>query len=137
MTSNIHKRLDKLRKEIAEIGAKGRAFHFIVGDKNEHPEAKLERLKAEGKIASGDEYQVVQVQWAINPLEGSSHIREGIPRDPYAEPDKPPAQQETAQQAQWKEERDREQRWKDHIKKIEASGQRYDPHKPKYGDGIV
>ena len=41
-------------------------------DENEAAEAKLERLKAEGKIASGDEYQLVQVPWVINELKGSA-----------------------------------------------------------------
>jgi hypothetical protein len=68
MTSNLHKRLDRLQKEINEIGAKGRAFHFIVGDTNESAEAKLERMKAEGIIVPGDEYQLIEVPWAINDL---------------------------------------------------------------------
>ena len=54
MTSNVHKRLDKLKKDITELGAKGRAFHCIIGDATESAEAKLERLKAEGKISAGD-----------------------------------------------------------------------------------
>lgn len=51
MTSNVHKRLDKLKKEITQLGAKRRSFHYIVGDANESAEAKLERLKAEGTIS--------------------------------------------------------------------------------------
>jgi hypothetical protein len=71
-TSNLHKRLDRLRKEITEIGAKGRTFHFVVGDTNESAEAKLKRMKAEGILVAGDEYQLIQVQWAISCLKGSS-----------------------------------------------------------------
>jgi hypothetical protein len=68
MTSNLHKRLDRLQKEVNEIGAKRHKFHFVVGDTNESAEAKLERMKAEGKIAPGDEYQLIQVPWAMNDL---------------------------------------------------------------------
>ena len=68
MTSNLHKRIDRMRKEINEIGAKGHKLHLIVGDTNESAEAKLERMKAEGIIVPGDEYQLIQVPWAINDL---------------------------------------------------------------------
>ena len=136
MTSNVHKRLDKLRKEIVDLGSKGRAFHFIVGDANEAAEAKLERMKAEGTIATGDEYQLVQIPWAISPRlsSGSSHIPEGSTHDPLVEPELPAPQ---AIALSWGEEQARQQKWKDHVRKIEAAGERYDPDKPKYGDGIV
>ena len=35
MTSNIHKRLDKLKKDVTELGAGSNRFHYIVGDANE------------------------------------------------------------------------------------------------------
>ena len=130
MTSNVHKRLDKLKREITELGAKGKAFHFIIGDTNENAEAKLERLKAEGKIASGDECQIVEVQWAISPLRGSSHIPEGNSADPLAEPE---LQAPQAIAESWGQERDRQQRWKEHVTRIEADGQRYSDDKPKSG----
>lgn len=130
MTTNVHKRLDKLQKEITEISAKGRAFHYIVGNANESAEAKLERMKSEGKIQAGDEYQMLDVPWVISLLKGSSHIPEGNPADPYAEPSLPPPPQDTTE---WGDERERERRWKEHVRKIEASGERYDDDKPKGG----
>ena len=130
MTSNVGKRLDKLHREITDLGAKGRSFHFVVGDKNEPAEAKLERLKAEGKIAAGDECQLIDVPWRISELKGQPHIPEGNATDPLADPGLPIP--ETVVDASC-EARDREQRWKDHIKKIEADGQRYRADKPKDG----
>lgn len=128
MTSNTHKRLDKIEKEITDLGAKGRKFHFILGDANEPAEAKLERMKAEGTVKKGDEVQLVQVPWIVRELKGSSYIPEGSDHDPYADPGLPPEPQATTN---WGEQREREQRWKDHVKKIERDGTRFDPDKPK------
>ena len=129
MTSNVGKRLDKLHKEITELGSKGRAFHFIVGDSNETAEAKLERMKAEGSVATGDEYQLIQTQWAISQLKGADYIPEGNSHDPFEEP---PLPQPDVVKTSWGEQREREQKWKDHIKKITEDGQRYG-EKPKDG----
>ena len=129
MASNVHKRLDKLKKEITELGAKGRAFHYIIGDATESAEAKLERLKAEGKIATGDEYQTVEIPWAINQLKGSTHIPEGSSVDPFADP----AIESPQDTKEWEDARGREEKWRNHIKSIEANGERYDPAKPKTG----
>jgi hypothetical protein len=41
MTSNVHKRLDKLHREITDLGAKGRAFHYIIGDATESARQSL------------------------------------------------------------------------------------------------
>ena len=68
------------------FGAKGRAFHYIVGDAGEAAEAKLERMKAEGKIATGDEIQLLTIPWQIKPLVGTGAIPEGSSVDPFAEP---------------------------------------------------
>ena len=132
MTSNVHKRLDKLHREITEIGAKGRAFHFIVGDVNEAAEVKLERMKAEGNIATGDEYQLIEVPSAISQLKGSPYIPEGNATDPLADPGLP--QPEAVVSMSWGEQRDRDKRWSAHVKTIEASGERYG--KPKPTDGV-
>ena len=121
--------LDKLKKEITELGAKGRAFHYIIGDATESAEAKLEQLKAEGKIATGDEYQTVEIPWAINQLKGSTHIPEGSSVDPFADP----AIRVAAGHKVWEDARGREEKWRNHIKSIEANGERYDPDKPKTG----
>ena len=128
--SNLGKEIKRLRKEIADLGAQGSAFHFIVGDAVETAEGKLERLKAEGKVQPGDTYQIVQVPWVINQLKGSPHIPEGNPHDPLADPGLPPPAQATTNGG---EQRDREQRWKEHVKKIDMAGERYDPAKPKDG----
>jgi hypothetical protein len=127
MTSNTHKRLDKLQKEITDLGAKGRSFQFIVGDAVESAEAKLERMKAEGQIATGDEYQLIQVPWAISALKGSTYIPEGNPDDPYAEPPLPTEPINN----KWAEAREREERWKKHERKTERDGERYEGEKPK------
>jgi len=130
VTSNIEKRLDKLQRELAELGTKDSKFHFVLGDANETAEAKLERLRAEGKIAVGDTYQLVQVPWIVRELKGSTYIPEGSSADPLADPGLPPPAQVPTD---WGEECDRDKRWADHVRQIERDGQRYDPDKPKAG----
>jgi hypothetical protein len=128
MTGNMHKRLDKLKREITDLGAKGRLFHYIVGDANENAEAKLERMKADGTITAGDECQLVQVPWVINALKGHPYIPEGSAHDPLKDPGLPPP---APIATSWAEQREREKRWADHVKKIERDGQRYEEPKPK------
>ncbi|MGZ8415616.1 MAG: hypothetical protein ACXWVQ_01325 [Methyloceanibacter sp.] len=128
MTSNVHKRLDKLKKEITQLGAKRRSFHYIVGDANESAEAKLGRLKAEGTVQAGDEIQIVQVPWVINALKGNRYISEGSAHDPLEDPGLPPP---TPIATSWAEQREREERWKKHERKIEADGERYEGDKTK------
>jgi hypothetical protein len=127
MTSNTGKRLDKLHKEITELGAKGGKFHFVVGDTGESSGAMLERLKAKGVIQPGDQVQLVDVPWKINELKGGTYIPEGSGEDPYAEPPLPPDPIVTDYAAQ----REREERWKKHERQIERDGQRFDPNKRK------
>ena len=131
-SNNLGKEIKRLRKEIADLGAQDSAFHFIVGDAAETADAKLERLRAEGKVKPGDTVQSVEVPWIVRELRGSSHIPEGSAKDPFAEPEMPAPQ---VIGTNWGEQRDREQRWKDHLRKIERDGTRYDPDKPKAGDG--
>jgi hypothetical protein len=121
MTSNIGKRLDKLHREISEIGAKGGAFHFIIGTPDEDAEAKLERMKAEGTIARGDEYQLVEIPWRIRPLRGQA-LPAGVgeaAEDPFRDPGHAmPSVTDDASA-------EREQRWKAHLARIEMDGTRY------------
>ena len=128
-SNNMGKELKRLRKELDELKAKDRRFHFLVLSKDETEEEKVKQLTAAGKFTPGDEYQVVQVPWKIAELKGSTHIPEGNSADPFAEPKMPPEPQVTS----WGGQRDREQRWKEHVKKIEMAGERYDPDKPKDG----
>lgn len=132
-SNNMGKELKRLRKELDELQSKDRRFHFLVLSPGETEEGKLKEMIDAGKIALGDEYQVVEIPWQVHPLKGSTHIPEGSSADPYAEPELPPPPQTT----KWSEQRDREERWKQHVKKIERDGQRYDGDKPKYSDGIV
>ena len=126
-SNNIGKELKRLRKELAEVESKDSKFHFVVGDKNENAEAKLERFRAEGKIAVGDTYQLVQVPWIVRELKGSSkYIPEGSSADPLADPGLPLPQSVSSS---WGEERDRDKRWADHVRQIERDGQRFDPDK--------
>ena len=125
MTSNTGKRLDKLHKEITELGAKSGKFHFVVGDTGESSGAVLERLQAEGVIQPGDQVQLVDVPWKINELKGSTYIPEGSGADPYAEPPLRPDLIVTDYAAQ----REREERWKKHERQIERDGQRYEGDK--------
>ena len=129
-SNNLGKEIKRLRKEIADLGAQDSAFHFIVGDKNENAEAKLERLRAEGQVKPGDTVQSVEVPWIVRELRGSSHIPEGSAKDPFAEPEMPAPQ---AVDTSWSEKRERDQRWKDHLKQVERDGTRFDPDKPKAG----
>jgi hypothetical protein len=132
-SNNLGKELKRLRKELAALGAKDKKFHYIIGDPNEAAEARLERLIADGKIAKGDEYQLIDIAWTPRVLRGASYIPEGTSADPYAEPALPPMPVVNVTKQM---EEEREQRWKEHVKKIEKDGERYDPNKPKYGDGI-
>ena len=130
-SNNMGKELQRLRKELDELKAKDRRFHFLVLSKGETEEEKLKQLIDAGKIAAGDEYQVIEIPWAISQLKGSTHIPEGSGKDPFAEPPLPPAPQSIA--TSWGEERDREKRWADHVKKIKRDGQLYDDDKSKAG----
>jgi hypothetical protein len=132
-SNNISKELKRLRKELAALGAKDKKFHFVIGNPNEAAEARLERLMAEGKITTGDEYQLIDLAWTPRVLRGASYIPEGTSADPYAEPALPPMAVVNVSKLA---EEEREERWKKHLKKIEKDGERYDPDKPKYGDGI-
>ena len=129
-SNNLGKEIKRLRKEIADLGAQDSAFHFVVGDANETAEAKLDRMKAEGTVQPGDTCQLITVPWIVRELKGSTYIPEGNPHDPLVDPGLPPPVQATTN---WGEERDREQRWKDHVKKIDAAGERFDPDKKKSG----
>jgi hypothetical protein len=132
VTSNAGKRLERLHKELVALGAQSRAFHFIVGDVRESAEAKLERAKAEGRVQAGDEVQLIDVAWAVNELKGQAHIPEGSSKDPFEEPALPPPLAVSPLALQ----KEREEKWKDHLRKIEADGTRFDPDKPKSGNGI-
>jgi hypothetical protein len=128
MTSNAGKRLERLHKDLAEIGGKARKFHYVVGDANESSEAKLERLRAEGVVKAGDEVQTIDVPWVINQLRGSVAIPEGGGRDPLEDPGLPPP---TPIATSWTEQRDREERWKKHVEQIKRDGQLFEGDKPK------
>ena len=131
-SSNLGKELKRLRKEVDELKNRRKGFHFLVLSEGETEEEKLKQMIDAGKMAVGDEYQVIEVPWSISQLKGSPFIPEGNSADPLADPGlPPPAPQAIA--SSWGEKRDREQRWKDHIRKIESDDQRYDPDKPKSG----
>lgn len=132
-SNNMGKELKRLREELQDLKAKDRRFHFLALGKNETEEAKVKEIMDAGKFSPGDEYQVVQVPWALNELRRSTHIPEGSAADPFVEPETPRPEPVGTSCG---EERDRVQRWKEHIRKIERDGTRYDPDKPKRGNGV-
>jgi hypothetical protein len=86
MASNAGKRLELLKKQLAELQAKEKGFHFVVIQPGETESERVEALESAGTISPGDEYQPVHIPWLVNPLTGSKHIPEGNPDDPYADP---------------------------------------------------
>ena len=129
-SNNLGKEIKRLRKEIADLGAQDSAFHFVVGDANETAEAKLDRMKAEGKIQPG-------THTSLSTCRGSSTSSRDQRTSPkairtilllilgYRRQRRPPptgASNATVTQ-----------RWKEHLRKIERDGDRYDPDKKNAG----
>ena len=69
-SNNLGKEIKRLRKEIADLGAQDSAFHFVVGDANENAEAKLDGMRAAGKVQPGDTCQLIHVPWVIYAAQG-------------------------------------------------------------------
>jgi hypothetical protein len=125
------KELARLRKELDEIKAKDRRFHFVIVDRTMTEQDRIDAMLAAGTMKKGDAYQVVEVPWVISELKGSLHIPEGSSADdPYAERPLPPPET-----TPWKEEREREERWAKHVRDIEQRGDRFGYEKPS-ADGI-
>jgi hypothetical protein len=129
-SNNLGKELARLRKELDEIKAKDRRFHFVIVDKTSTEQERIDTLLAAGTMKKGDAYQVIDVPWVISELKGSLEIPEGRATDPYAEPPLPPPET-----TPWKEEREREERWAKHVREIERRGERFGYEKPGT-DGI-
>ena len=123
---------DRYPSSLAKLGlkARDRRFHFLVLGENETEEAKVKQLTDAGKFTPGDEHQVVRVPWTPKPLRGSKCIPEGS-----VSTDEPEMPRPEPAVTSWGE-GDREQRWREHIRKIERDGTRYDPDRSKRSNGV-
>jgi hypothetical protein len=86
MASNATKRLELLKKQLAELQAKDKGFHFVVIQPGETESERVEALELAGTISPGDEYQPIHIPWRVNPLKGTAYIPEGSLDDPLADP---------------------------------------------------
>jgi hypothetical protein len=86
MASNAGKRLELLKKQLAELQAKDKGFHFVVIQPGETESERVEALESAGIISPGDEYQPITIPWRVNPLKGTTYIPEGSLVDPLADP---------------------------------------------------
>lgn len=144
-SNNLGKELKRLRKEVEELKNRGRGFHYVVVGKTATAQERIDAMLADGSMREGDEYMVVELPWVISPLKGATHVPEGNSTDPFADPykhgnkgdgdgdgmgaspsgsplDPPPF--------------DQQERWRQHERRIEADGTRFDPDKPKPNRGI-
>lgn len=128
------KELKRLRKELAELTAKDKRFHFLLLSPGETEEEKVKQLMAAGSMAQGDEYQVIQIPWHAKTLIGGDYIPEGNSADPFADPQE--GKQPEVVDPSFKEQREREERWKKHVAQIQRDGDRFGFEKPKGTPGI-
>jgi hypothetical protein len=141
MASNAGKRLELLKKQLAELQAKDKGFHFVVIQPGETESERVEALESAGIISPGDEYQPIHIPWKVNLLKGTTYIPEGSLVDPLADPlgsgeyevngsgtraavsspglDPLPTHEQ-------------QERWKRHEAEISRSGQRYEGPKQGY-----
>jgi hypothetical protein len=82
MASNAGKRLELLKKQLAELQAKDKGFHFVVIQ----PGETEEQILARGNYNEGDDIQFIHIPWKVNPLKGTAYIPEGSLDDPLADP---------------------------------------------------
>jgi hypothetical protein len=137
MASNAGKRLELLKKQLAELQAKDKGFHFVVIQPGETEQDRVEALESAGIISPGDEYQPITIPWRVNQLKGSQHIPESSGLDPYEDP-------LIRQGKVWVDgyevgattsnprldplpTHEQQERWRRHEAEITRSGQRYDP----------
>jgi hypothetical protein len=135
MASNAGKRLELLKKQLAELQAKDKGFHFVVIQPGETESERVEALA--GIISPGDEYQPITIPWKVNPLKGSTYIPEGNSEDPYADPLQAKVGSEyevgglraTASSPTLDPlpTHEQQERWRKHEQQIERDGQRYNP----------
>jgi hypothetical protein len=139
MASNAGKRLELLKKQLAELQAKDKGFHFVVIQPGETESERVEALELAGTISPGDEYQPIHIPWKVNNLKGSTYIPEGSADDPLADPlikqgkvsggeyEYGVGLRATASSPTldplptWEQ----QERWKKHEQQIERDGQRY------------
>jgi hypothetical protein len=135
MASNAGKRLELLKKQLAELQAKDKGFHFVVIQPGETEQDRVEALESAGIISPGDEYQPITIPWRVNQLKGSQHIPESSGLDPYEDPlirqgkvgvdgyeIGATASSQTLDPLPTHEQ---QERWRKHEQQIERDGQRY------------
>jgi hypothetical protein len=146
VASNAGKRLELLKKQLAELQAKDKGFHFVVIQPGETESERVEALELAGIISPGDEYQPITIPWKVNPLKGTTYIPEGSADDPLADPLtrkgikledgyeigvglRATASSPTLDPLPTHEQ---QERWKRHEAEISRSGQRYEGPKQGY-----
>jgi hypothetical protein len=145
LASNAGKRLELLKKQLAELQAKDKGFHFVVIQPGETESERVGALESAGIISPGDEYQPIHIPWTAKPLKGSTYIPEGSLDDPLADP---LIKQGKVSGGEYEygvglratasspaldplPTHEQQERWKRHEAEIVRSGQRYEG--PKHG----
>lgn len=151
MTSNAGKRIEKLTKALDQLATRHKRHVFVLVQEGETQETVVARLEAEGKLRPGDDMQVIDIPWTISPLRGEAHIPEGNEEDPFADP-RTKRQREDRERGEsggmgasvssqgfdlpptWAQDAERQRKWKEHERKIEAEGSRYGSKDQRLGD---
>jgi hypothetical protein len=139
MTSNAGKRLEKLEKLLDTIATKNKRHHFVVVDADGDADKHVALLAESGIIKDGDDVQVIPVAWRVHELRGQAYIPEGSTDDPLADPRTRPGAAEregrdggrgdNASSPRLDPPPDQVQRWRDHERRLEMDGTRYQGEK--------
>jgi hypothetical protein len=132
VASNAGKRLELLKKQLAELQAKDKGFHFVVIQ----PGETEDEILARGNYNEGDDLQFIHIPWKVNPLKGTQYIPEGSSEDPLADPllkGKTVGEYEVGGLSATASSpgldplptHEQQERWRKHEQQIERDGQRY------------